>query len=60
MSGHADRDELLSFLSHMEKLPSRTFVVHGEESQSLKFAEHLRGRGFPSVEVPEPGQTYEI
>ena len=60
LSGHADRDELLRFLGNFAKPPERTFVVHGEEDQSLKFAEHLRARGFPSVDVPEPGQKFTI
>ena len=60
LSGHADRDEMLKFLSHLEKPPERTFLVHGEEKQSLAFAEHLRGRGFPRVDVPEPEQRFEV
>ena len=60
LSAHADRDELLAFLGHLEKPPARTFLVHGEEKQSLAFAEHLREKGFPRVDVPEPGQHFEV
>ena len=60
LSGHADRDELLRFLGHLRRKPDHTFLVHGEESQSLKFAERLRERGFPRVEVPFPGQRFEV
>ena len=59
LSAHADRDELLSFVGEMAA-PQRTFLVHGEENQSLAFAEHLRGKGFPRVDVPELGQTFKV
>ena len=59
LSAHADRDELLAYLSKMEA-PERTFLVHGEEIQSLAFAEHLRAKGFPRVDVPELGQSYRV
>ena len=60
LSGHADRDELLDFLGHLRKPPAHTFVVHGEEAQALAFAEHLREKGFPRVEVPYPGQRFAV
>jgi metallo-beta-lactamase family protein len=60
LSGHADRDELTSFLEHLHTPPRHTFLVHGEEAQALEFAEHLRGKGFPRVEVPFPGQSFEV
>ncbi len=56
LSGHADRDEMLAYLSHMKQPPKRTYLVHGEEDQALAFAETLTARGFPRVEVPVPGQ----
>lgn len=60
LSGHADRDELLGFLGRFRRKPDHAFLVHGEEDQSLKFADHLRNAGFPRVEVPFPGQSFEI
>lgn len=60
LSGHADRDELIDFLSHLRRKPDHTFLVHGEENQSLKLAESLRQEGYPRVEVPFPGQRFEI
>ncbi len=60
LSGHADRDELLGFLGRMKAPPEHAFLVHGEEDQSLKFAEHLRRKGFPKVEVPFPGQRFQV
>ncbi|MBN1443608.1 MAG: MBL fold metallo-hydrolase [Planctomycetes bacterium] len=60
LSAHGDRDEMLEYLSHMDQPPGRTFVVHGEEAQSLAFAERLRERGFPSVEVPAAGEKAAV
>ncbi len=60
LSGHADRDELLKFLGRMKRKPDHTFLVHGEEDQSLKFADHLREHGFPLVDVPFPGQKFQV
>ena len=60
LSGHADRDELLEFLGHLDEPPERTFLVHGEEDQAVAFAEHLRGRGFPRVDVPAPEESFKV
>ncbi len=60
LSGHADRDELLQYLDHLEEPPARTFLVHGEEEPAEAFAEALRERGYPSVDVPNPGQSYDV
>jgi metallo-beta-lactamase family protein len=60
LSGHADRNELTEYLGELKKPPGATFVVHGEESQALAFAEHLRGRGYPRVEVPEARQKFRV
>lgn len=60
-SAHADRSELLTWTGHMQKRPSRTFVVHGEEEVSLSFAETLsKEQGLKNVQVPEMGQRFTI
>jgi metallo-beta-lactamase family protein len=60
LSGHADRDELLEFLGKLENPPRRSFLVHGEEKQATAFAGRLRDRGFPAVDVPSPGEVFEV
>ncbi|MBN2532975.1 MAG: MBL fold metallo-hydrolase [Spirochaetales bacterium] len=55
-SAHADRNEMTSWLDCLERKPGNTFVVHGDESASLSFAEHLKKRGFESIKVPELGE----
>ena len=59
-SAHADHDELLSWVRELNRPPRRVFVVHGEEEQSLSFAECLREEGIRKSIVPELGETYEI
>lgn len=44
LSAHADRDELLDWLSKFKKKPQRVFVMHGEEVTALGFAETVRNK----------------
>jgi metallo-beta-lactamase family protein len=53
-SAHADRDELIAW--HRAVGPSRTFLVHGEESAIRQFATRLAGK----VESPSLGQGFEL
>ena len=41
LSAHADRDELLDWLSKFKKKPQRVFVIHGEEETALGFAKTI-------------------
>jgi len=60
LSAHADRDELLLYLSELERAPSRTFLVHGDEKPLETFAATLRERRFPRVDAPRAGEVFEI
>lgn len=51
-SAHADRDEILDWISHFRTPGIRIFVVHGEETSALALAASLREKGFSRVEVP--------
>jgi metallo-beta-lactamase family protein len=58
-SAHADRDELLEWLSCFRKSPE-IFIVHGEEQASKDFQEAVAKR-FPYVtHIPEVGEEFEI
>jgi len=59
-SAHADRGELLAWVREIARPPKRTFVVHGEEEQSLRFAAHLEEHGLRDVHVPEMGKAYVL
>ena len=51
-SAHADKNELLNWLSSFKTKIKEVFVVHGEEKVSLSFAEEIRSLLDMSVDVP--------
>lgn len=59
-SAHADQDALMDWTGSFRTPPRQTFVVHGEESASLAFAERLRSDRGWSVTVPKPGQPMAL
>ncbi len=59
-SGHADRDELLKWLSLIPKAPEQVYVTHGEAKVAEGFARLLTSsKGWPA-EAPEYRKTVEI
>jgi metallo-beta-lactamase family protein len=52
-SGHADKNELKSYVEKMTGDIKKISVIHGEESQALAFAETLRGMK-PKAQVIAP------
>jgi metallo-beta-lactamase family protein len=58
-SAHGDRSEMIRFLKQSNLKIKRVAVVHGEEDQSLAFADHLRTEGFDAM-VPRVGETVTI
>ena len=60
-SGHADKNELKTYVRKITGNIRRIFCIHGEESQCLAHAETLRGmKPQANVLVPEYQQTVEI
>ncbi len=60
-SGHADKNELRSYVQKMTGNLKKIFCIHGEESQCLAHAETLRQmKPEAEVLVPEYRQTMEI
>ncbi len=59
-SGHADRGGLLRWLEPFQRPPRQTFVNHGEEEESLAFAELLRHSKGLEVVVPQFRQTFTL
>jgi len=51
-SAHADRDELLKWLTGLKKPPRRVFVVHGEPESSQHFADYIRQKTGWQVTAP--------
>jgi metallo-beta-lactamase family protein len=61
LSAHADRDELLRFLSSQDKKQvTHFFLVHGEEKVRDVFRERLIQEGFSNVHLPERGEVVQI
>ena len=52
-SAHADRDELVKWLSSLRQPPRRLFVTHGESSVSQHFASLVKDKMGWNVSVPE-------
>lgn len=59
-SAHADRKEILEFISNQKKSLKKMFLVHGEHPTQRKFKEYLSENGFPDVEIPGPGQEFDL
>jgi metallo-beta-lactamase family protein len=58
-SAHADKHEMLRFLKESNLKIKKIAVVHGEESQTLAFADTLKSEGF-SVVAPRRGEVIQI
>jgi metallo-beta-lactamase family protein len=58
-SAHADKVEMLRFLSQSNLRVKRIALVHGEEEQALPFAEELSRQGY-GVVVPRKGETLKV
>jgi metallo-beta-lactamase family protein len=60
-SGHGDYKEMLKYLDCQEKAGvEQTFIVHGEYETQKKYAERVEAAGFRNVEIPAPGQSFEL
>lgn len=51
-SAHADRNELLEWLSALKKAPKRIFIVHGEKNAAESFAEFVKEKTGWDATVP--------
>ncbi len=59
-SAHADRGELLRWLSAFRTSPKQVFVVHGEKQRATQFAETIKRIFNWHVEVPEYQESREL
>ncbi len=58
-SGHADKAEMLRFLKQSNLRIKKIALVHGEEAQTLHFADTLKSEGY-AVVVPRRGETVPV
>ena len=59
-SGHADKNELLDWLTSLTKGPKHTFIVHGEQKVSEKFAKFVTEKTGWKTTVPKYQQTITL
>ena len=60
ISGHADKDGLLDWISKFEKKPSMVFVNHGDDESCAAFARAVTDTfGIPAA-APYSGSTYDL
>lgn len=57
-SGHADKNELMDFVTHIRGL-KKIFIVHGEEKQAEAFAAALREKGY-ETHIPKFAEEVEL
>lgn len=60
ISGHADRDGLLAWISAFEKQPSHVFVVHGNEESCTTFTEALQNQLRLTADAPYSGSQFDL
>ncbi len=59
-SAHADRDELLRWISELNKPPRQVFVVHGEADTTENFADFLEEKTGWNVAVAQYRQEFVL
>ena len=60
ISGHADRDMMLQWLSAMPGKPRQIFVNHGEDQVTEHFAESIRSCLNVPADAPYSGDGYDL
>ncbi len=53
LSAHADQDELMKWISCIQKAPKKTFLVHGEPDRTKAFREKIEKDLGWNVEIPQ-------
>jgi metallo-beta-lactamase family protein len=59
-SAHADRDELLTWLSSLKRAPRHVFVVHGEPEAARSFSGFLHEKTGWQTSVPQYGHEESL
>jgi metallo-beta-lactamase family protein len=59
-SGHADQNELLTFLGPLARRVQHVRLVHGEPDGADALAAALRQAGFADVQIPESGALVDL
>ncbi|OHW63420.1 ribonuclease [Andreesenia angusta] len=59
-SGHADRDDLLEWLSGFKSMPKKVFLLHGEEEAKHAFADTVKQALLYECTVVEDVSEYDL
>ncbi len=59
-SAHADRSELLAWVTRLEPAPRVVFLVHGEAAPAEALASQIRDRLGATVHVPRRGEEFAL
>lgn len=59
-SAHADQSEIKDFLSNQKKHLKQLFLVHGTLGRQEVLKKVLIDEGFPTIDIPELGQEFEL
>jgi metallo-beta-lactamase family protein len=60
LSGHADREEMLTWMKPLANGLKKVFLVHGEPDQQNAFQSAIHQRYGLKVVVPERGATFDL
>ena len=60
MSGHADKNGLIDWISGFEEKPKKVFIVHGEDSVCAGFAECLKIEYGQRTYAPYSGTVFDL
>lgn len=60
ISGHADQEGLLKWISSFSKRPRQVFVVHGEEQVAQYFAGFIGSKLDLSAWAPSPNESFDL
>lgn len=60
ISGHADNEGLIRWISALEKKPKRVFIIHGEDRVAEGFAERLRKEKRLNAYAPFSGTIFDL
>lgn len=60
ISGHADKDGLIDWISAFKEKPKKVFVVHGEDSVCTAFTECLKVEHGQRAYAPYSGTVYNL
>ena len=59
-SGHADRDGLIDWMSHIKNPDLKVFIIHGEEKVALNFADTIKEKLGHFTYIPKWGEILDL